>query len=438
MKKIIIFTFLVLSVLFCQSQTVKHYTSKDGVKSQPYFDCVEDGTGNLWFAGTKGVSKWDGSKFTFIKCPVVRYGHRLLLDNQKAILIYNNGSKVLSKIQDNGLLEIGKFHDITSDADGNIWGISDQSLFRYKDSQQERICSDDNTTLSEPMKDSKGNIWLSSGRSIYRIKDKGFVRYSEESGLDGRWVKNFFEDSKGRIWVATESKGIFCYSDDKWIVYKWSDGIFSNYVSDIVEDKNGLIWAAHYKGGISYYDGSKWEREKRGSGFFINNPLKEQALFPSVIKIDSLNNIWFACIGGNVLKFNGTDWEKFMHIDVGSVLLGIYIGQSNKNIVWLKSCTYLIYTGIGLNKYDIKKNELTSVSESSIYDIAEGENGVVWFYTNAGLYKYDDKNGYTEVVAGKNIMDYLYYQKRHILLDKTGNIWVGFKDGISCVSPTQK
>jgi ligand-binding sensor domain-containing protein len=439
MKRKIFITFLVLSVLNSQAQTIKTYATKDGVESQFFTDCKQDGSGNIWFAGNKGVSKWDGTKFTFIKGKnpkLIQWGYKLLLDRQKNILIYSYYSKNLYKVENDQYIEIGNFEYITSDAEGIVWGVSDKSLFRYDGNQLEKLCSDRNTSLSEPMLDSKGNIWLASGEGIYRIKNKDYVRFSKDYGINSSSVTSIFEDSKGSIWVTTRDSGIFCYSNDKWVPYTKENGLFSNDILQVAEDKKGLIWAAHYKAGISYYDGSKWVEDRKGSGYFLLNPLTKdpyKKLFYSVIQIDSLNNVWFACIGGNILKFNGTEWEKLLHINVGSNGLEIYISKLNNNNIWFKSCDALIYPGIGLNKYDLMTNELTNVSNSNVFEIAESNNGVVWFYTDKGLFKYDDINGYTEVIASKNVQPYSFFYKSNLLFDNIGNVWTGFKDGIYCI-----
>ena len=436
MKRIIFITLLTLSVLSSHAQTIKAYTEKDGAESQIYFDSKQDGAGNIWFVGNKGVSKWDGTKFTFIKLGNGN-GTKLFLDKQKNILIFPSFN-ILFKIKDNSLCEIGKFSFLTEDAEGIIWGVTDKSLFRYDGNQLEKFCSDKNTTLSEPFLDSKGNLWLASGEGIYKIKNKEHVRFSKENGLDGSYVSSFFEDSKNRIWVTTSGSGIFCYSNDHWVVYTIKDNLFSDDIMQITEDKNGILWTAHPNAGISYYDGSKWVEDKRGGGLItVNTHEPTNTLHTSIIKIDSLNNIWFACKGGNILKHNGKDWEKLLHVNGQSLGLELYISKGNKYNIWFKSCTDRLNSGIGLNKYDLRTNKLTNISKDNVYKIAEGSNGVIWFLTEDGLFKYDDINGYSEMVKGKTPTSYYMYHGNNLLIDKTGNVWVGYKDAIYCVSASQ-
>lgn len=437
MKRIYLISILVLSVFCSQAQTIKHFTEKDGVESQIYTDCIQDGNGNIWFAGLKGISKWDGAKFIFIDTKGSQLKYNLLLDKNKNILIYNINSKILSKTKNDQLVDIKEFSAITSDANGIVWGIMDKAIYRYDGNNLEKFCSDKNTSLSETFLDSKGNTWLASGEGIYRIKNKDFIRFSKENGIDGSSVSAFFEDSKGKIWVLTRGSGIFCYNNDKWIVYTKNDGLFSNDILQIVEDKKGLIWAAHYKDGISYYDGTKWTDDKRGTGYNQIISGDPYDLFKPVIKIDSLNNVWFGCRGGALLKFNGTEWEKLFHINAGSDGLEIYISKHNKNNIWLKSCGQTVHSGIGLNKYELNTNKLTNLSKSNVYQIVEGDNGVLWFLTNKGLSKYDDINGYSEVIDSNNSLMYFAQKMNNLLIDKTGNLWAGFKGGIYCITASK-
>lgn len=431
MKRTIIVSILVLTVLFCQSQTIKTYTKKDGNGTQEmYYDCKQDGSGKIWFGGNRGLSKWDGSKFTLIEVKDTKYGIQLFLDKQKNLLILNS-KNVLSKVRDNQVIEIGKFTQCSFSSDGTVWAIKDNSLFRYDGNLVEKMCSDDNSTVSTSFSDSKGNLWIASGKSIYRFKDKDYVQFADKDGVDGSSVSNFLEDSKGRIWVTSRNSGIFCYNNDKWVVYEKKDGIYSNDVLDLVEDNKGIIWAAHYRAGISYYDGLVWSGGKKGSGYYLNNPLEDNPnLFFPIIYIDNIGNLWFGCIGGDLQKFNGTDWENQLHINAGSQLLTIY---NSKNDVWIKSVTVGMYKGIGLNKYDLTTNKLTKVSNENVYQTLGSNNGVIWFYTDKGMYKYDDINGYQEVIPHKAGFGWNVIHK-FMLVDELGNVWAGYKDGIYCIS----
>ena len=431
MKRTFFITLLVLSVFFLQSQTIKTYTKKDGNGTQEmYYDCKQDGSGNIWFGGNRGLSKWDGTKFTLIEVNNTKYGIQLFLDKQKNLLILNS-LNVLSKVQNNQVIEIDKFMKCSFSSDGTAWAIKDNSLYKYDGNIVEKICSYDNSTISTTLSDSKGNLWIASGKSIYKFKDQNYARFTDKDGVNGSSVSNFMEDSKGRIWVSTRNSGIFCYNNDKWVVYEKKDGIYSNDVLDLVEDNKGVIWAAHYRAGISNYDGLVWSEDKKGAGYYLNNPLEGNPnLFFPVIYIDNRGNLWFGCMGGDLLKFNGTEWEKQLHINAGSELLTI---NNSKNDIWIKSVTVGIHKGVGLNKYDLTTNKLTKVSNDNVYQTVVGLNDVNWFYTDKGMYKYDDINGYQEVIPHKAGFGWNVIHK-FMLVDKLGNVWAGYKDGIYCIS----
>ena len=62
------FLFYILLLVFsqyCSGQTtyIKHYTTKDGLPSNTIYDIYHDEDGYIWFATSKGVSRYNGIKF---------------------------------------------------------------------------------------------------------------------------------------------------------------------------------------------------------------------------------------------------------------------------------------------------------------------------------------------------------------------------------------
>jgi ligand-binding sensor domain-containing protein len=73
---------------------------------------------------------------------------------------------------------------------------------------------------------------------------------------------NIFEDSKGKLWIATYGGGLcfFDRSTEKFTAFKNdpsdSKTISSNFIHSIFEDNTGKLWIGTYGGGLNIYDGS--------------------------------------------------------------------------------------------------------------------------------------------------------------------------------------
>jgi len=62
-------------------------------------------------------------------------------------------------------------------------------------------------------------------------------------------VRCIFQDSKGRLWIGTESGGLNLWlGNGKFEHFTIQNGLISNAVMNIVEDKNGYLWISTFKG----------------------------------------------------------------------------------------------------------------------------------------------------------------------------------------------
>ena len=104
-----------------------------------------------------------------------------------------------------------------------------------------------------------GNIWLGTMGGGLRVIDKDYqivakINPSEENGFVARHAVSIFEDSKNRIWVATEGDGIFYTDPDpnlqdiKFKNISKKDGLLSNVTCSITEDRDGFIWISTTQG----------------------------------------------------------------------------------------------------------------------------------------------------------------------------------------------
>lgn len=131
--------------------------------------------------------------------------------------------------------------------------------------------------------------------------------FSTEHGLSSRLINCVLEDSKGLIWVGTQS-GLNRFDGEEFKIYdKNNNGLSNNSISYLLEDINGNIWM-----------GSVLNLIQRESSFSIFNPNTEQAIdfdlkFPNapfhvkdIVNISSKNRvIWMALRTGEIYIYNG-------------------------------------------------------------------------------------------------------------------------------------
>nr|WP_315142046.1 histidine kinase [uncultured Flavobacterium sp.] len=92
-------------------------------------------------------------------------------------------------------------------------------------------------------------------------------------GLPSNDIKCFFKDSRGLLWIGTES-GLCCYDGTTFKIYNETNGLKHDKVWSIVEDENQNLWLSLYGKGLAKYDGKKFTYFDKKDGL-VNNSIRK-------------------------------------------------------------------------------------------------------------------------------------------------------------------
>ena len=239
------------------------FTTADGLAYDTVKDIVADETGTLWFATGAGVSRYDGEKFDniVINGPM---GMEVLPDwwneitaiardtagnfwlgSTAGITYYNvqtsrfrhfGVDEDFAPFQEMGKVGTAHLTDLQFDAKQNLWmsqeamGTENAGIRRYDGKklttfpQSKELPMNSVYTIT---RDSKGNLWftgvkkltptlnetqeslsmvypeVASGVSVYN--GETFQNFNTVDGLPSDRVWSVYEDSKGKLWFATDS-----------------------------------------------------------------------------------------------------------------------------------------------------------------------------------------------------------------------------------------
>ena len=161
-----------------------------------------------------------------------------------------------------GLFGDGVFA-IFEDSRHDIWiSASDQTdtLLRFEPSTEKihQYTTDDGLPKGNGVvafgEDAAGNIWSGYfGGEVYRFKDGKFRTFSEAEGMPRSLVGNMLSDRKGRLWLATASRGLVRVDnpDDEaptFVSYSIPEGLSSNRALCVTEDNFGRIYVGTGRG----------------------------------------------------------------------------------------------------------------------------------------------------------------------------------------------
>jgi signal transduction histidine kinase len=101
--------------------------------------------------------------------------------------------------------------------------------------------------------DKKGNIWVGTtdGVSVFNPSSKIFTNYNHENaGFETDIIYSFCEDSKGNIWIGTLGGGLVRFDQltKKSVIYTTNEGLPENTINGIAEDQFGNLWLSTNNG----------------------------------------------------------------------------------------------------------------------------------------------------------------------------------------------
>ena len=228
-------------------------------------------------------------------------------------------------------------------------------------------------------------------------QQNNFKMFSIEDGLPQSEVRSILEDSRGYLWIGTNSGGVARFDGIHFTVYNKKNGLCGNTVYSIIEDKKGRLWFGTDEG-ISVYDGFKIKN------YTINNGLSNNTIYK--ITEDSKGNIWAGTPGGgvNIINIKPNDSINIIKLNIESGLSGNYVFdcvEDRFGRMWL--ATYeggiSVITLSANNKISIKIVPQNILPSFNLLSLGKNEEGNIWAGSSnmgAFLINYTDTSTFFE------------------------------------------
>ena len=276
---------------------------EDGSLAPGIIGLYEDAKGNLWVGGFNGFWRWKPGHAEFFAVPGEADGVRAFAeDDEGALLIgVNSGIKrlkdgriealplpastqalrVTTMLRDHdGSLWIASFHGLVrvyqgkvevfsqaegltgevaaavlEDREGSIWVPTIDGLDRFRAYSVPTISDKQGLTgiPTSVLADKDGTVWIGTTNGLLLLKRGQISPYGHGTGnqkpdgkLNGLSPATLFEDSNGRVWVATNKE--FGYLDaDRFIPIAGYPG---GYVHSVTEFGQGHVWVQNQQAGL--------------------------------------------------------------------------------------------------------------------------------------------------------------------------------------------
>lgn len=264
------------------------------------------------------------------------------------------------------------------------------------------------------LRDSRDRIWVATKSRELFCYSSDFSQcdhFQNRYGWDLGVIYSIFEDDRGNIWLGTKGDGLVrlskrgnvwerkCFKSSSEDPYS----ISSNNIYSIGQDNDGRIWVGTYGGGLSMLESPDAEKFVTSRRDFPNYPM---GLGERVRYIHCMpdGRMLVATVGGLIL-FEPSANPELMVFNFIKKIPGDIHSLGNNDIIHIftdsKGNTWLSTFGGGLNRLyfedDMPRFEIISVNDGLASNIVlsatEDGAGTIWVATESGVSNYDPKTG---------------------------------------------
>ena len=316
--------------------------------------------------------------------------------------------------------------------------------------------------------DTGHNLWVGLKNGKLRVYDKNHSErgYLTDAGTISRVgtplkgnVYFVYQDSKANLWIATKGEGLVKAEPQGEMRYKLTryqyrkDDIYSlsdDNVYCVYEDSKGRIWVATFGGGVNYLT-----RNREGEEIFIShrNNLKgfpiDKCHKVRFITGDHRGYIWIATTIGALMvngDFKNPEDAVFHHyLRVQDNIHSL----SNNDVHWILPTRnkelYLATFGGGLNKLqsvDADGNAMfksycvnDGLPSDILLSICEDNKGNLWMSTENGISKFIPGEERFENYADEHSSFRIRFSEAASVYTSWGNLMYGTSEGIFFFNP---
>ncbi|GAA0291543.1 hypothetical protein GCM10009128_07460 [Psychrosphaera haliotis] len=395
-------------------------------------DILQDSNGNVWFATSNGLCKYNPSESNFTQYRTEK--NKSLLSNQIFSLFEDEG----------GVIWMGSMNGI------NYWNAATRAFQHISRATSPDMTNDDILSFSEA---GNGDYFIGSlegGISRYDRNKNKITSYSLfENGLKAEpsAIPSLLITRDNTLWAGTYDSGVYIKNlqDSSVLNFNSSNtkhldnALSSDAITKISQLKNNNIAVSTYGGGLNIFND-----KKEITHFTISNGLSSNYVMDIVE--DNEGNVWAGTMSEGLNKINLATGEVQVfkidkenpHTIKSNSILGLL---DTEDYLWMPTKD----AGVArLDKAKLKEGKVEflhigseqGLASSFTYGVLEDENGRIWISHSKGLSRLNPVSLYSVNFNTSHGLQGNDFHSGSFFKSKSGRMFFGGPNGFNTFMPS--
>ena len=415
---------------------------------------LDDAGNTLWIGTARHLLRMNTEtremervKDFYVVKTIAKADGNLLIGTDSGLYVYDPQGEwhlISHDAKNNRSLSSDVVSTIFKDANGNIWIGTDNgiSLSAHNPSVISRSLpsitgSNEGNQIFAIQRTAAGALWIGGSRGLIELKGEAngnstyrwYRMNSQESFIPHNRIRAVYEDSRQRLWVASD-RGLLRYNSatGRFIPYLFND--LKNWVYDVLETPDGDLWLATFFG---VYCISAEQADEGGILQPKQHISNAQGLYSNDIyqlALDRENHLWVLANNHHIDRINLTT-KTILPIEkitgIPNVDAYAVISDSVGNI-WISSSDHLLKLSVNHGHVTTEKIKLSAMLPTEVFAMDEVEDEI-WLTTSEGIFMVNKEslNVHRLRVSEKYIS--ISYDTM------TRKVWLGTTDKITRIDP---
>ena len=261
-----------------------------------------------------------------------------------------------------------------------------------------------NNSVMAQVKAADGYFWLITYDGLVRfdgLSAKVFNQRNTPSFATSSLL-NVFEDSKNRLWIGTNGKGVLLFEEETFKIPAFNENLPNETITSFAEEE-GRLWIGS-RGGLACLEQEQLVK--------LPDPLPSLNIY---CLLKTKEALWIGTLGKGLWRYNQSGLRQYTSSDglPSNFIRSLALGKDGR--LWIGT-----EKGIAV-KEEKGIKEIAPHLKTFVNGIEVDHYGTVWFGTDAGLLRYANQKFDLLKIEGEAGEDNV----QAVLSDEEGSVWFG-------------